>query len=333
MLTNGGRISGANTPTLTIANCTTNDSDPLWGQPTDLGNVVAYVTNTIGKDASSNYAGLGVIVSLQVTNPPVGQLYTETYPYVGPSGNQAISLDGWTEAVPSTPNVVFFTGANALNEGLGAAFAYLGSAGTTVYYTTTTNDTNQAGVAFPAINTAFYPNLSISVDIAPSSSPANVSAYLAVQFGANWYVAATPLPVPGVASGTYSTYTTAFNPAAANWKNITVTGTGGIIGSAAASNLTGTMTGAGLVFVTTGSGGDFNFQNFVITGGGLGGINVGALSGSSLNLSWLGNPAVNLQSTTNLNPSSWSDVPNTLGVSSIPVSVSGPHKFFRLVQH
>ena len=90
------------------------------------------------------------------------------------------------------------------------------------------------------------------------------------------------------------------------------------------------MTGAGLVFVYMGGGGDFNFDNFVISGTGVGGINVGPLASGSMNLSWVGNPAVNLQSTTSLNVPNWLDVPNTYGLYSLPVSAVGPQKFFRL---
>jgi hypothetical protein len=190
---------------------------------------------------------------------------------------------------------------------------------------------------------ASYTNLTFSVDIAPNSaSSTNVTAYLAVQLnGANWYVAASPLLGPNAASNSaYSTYTTAFNPTAALWKNLTVTpGTGGAIGATAASNLGGVMTGAGLVFVTVGTGGTFNFDNFLITGTGVGGNNVGGINAESgtignINLSWVGNPAVNVQSTTNLASPNWLDVPNTLGLYSLPVSVTNPPvRFFRLVQH
>jgi hypothetical protein len=96
--------------------------------------------------------------------------------------------------------------------------------------------------------------------------------------------------------------------------------------------LAGVLTGAGLVFVTINTGGNFNFDNFVITGTGVGGINAGPLTGGNINLSWVGNPAVNLQSTTNLTATNWLDVPDTLGLYSLPVPVTGPRKFFRLVQ-
>jgi hypothetical protein len=321
----GGRVSGATTATLTIANLNANDNGMQ---------IVAFVTNSVGGDASDVNFGA---TTLTVTNPPVGLLYSEEFPFVGPvTGNYPISSVGWTEAVSGTPNSLFRRGtAGTTSQGNGAVFAFLGSANTTVYYTTSARDTNQSGLPFPNINMASYSDLAISVDIAPTFSSSNVTAYLAVQLnGGGWYVAAPSLPVPTASdSATYSTYTTAFDPTAANWKNLTITGTGGTIGSTAASNLSGVMTGAGLVFVTVNTGGTFNFDNFQITGTGVGGINVGSLTSGSLSLSWVGNPAVNLQSTTNLSPANWLDVPNTLGLYSLPVSVSEPQKFFRLVQH
>jgi hypothetical protein len=245
-------------------------------------------------------------------------------------GDYPVSSVGWTEAVSDTPNALF---QNVANTSEGAVFAYLGGAGTTVYYATTVTDTNQSGLPFPNIDLAAYTNLSFSVDIAPNSLTAsNVTAYLAVQLNAtNWYVAASALPVPGVSNATYTTYTTPFSPAAANWNNLTVTSSGGLIGSPAASNLNGVMTGAGLVFVTVNTGGTFNFANFGITGSGLGGINVGPLTGGNMNLSWVGNPAVKLQSSTNLDSSIyWQDVPGTYGLYSEPVTVNGKQTFYRL---
>jgi hypothetical protein len=270
---------------------------------------------------------------LTVTNAPVGFIYSETFPFVGPvPGNYPISGVGWVEAVPNAPNALFQRTASTSD---GAVFAYLGTPGTVVYYTTTATDTNQSGLPFPNINLACYPSLDISVDIAPTFSSSNVTAFPAVQLGGSkWYVAASPLPVPtAVDSATYSTYTTAFNPARANWNNLTVTSSGGLVGSPAAANLSGVMTGVGLVFVTVGTGGTFNFDNVVITGTGVGGINAGPPIAGMINLSWVGNPAVNLQSTTNLSAPGWQDVPNTSGIYSTPVPATGSRNFFRLVQH
>jgi hypothetical protein len=268
---------------------------------------------------------------LTVTNPPVGLLYTEGFPFVGPaSANYPISSVGWVEAVLNAPNALFQESSETSE---GAVFAYYGSAATTVYYTTTASDTNQSGLPFPNIDLAAYGNsLNFSVQIAPQFAASNVTAYVAVQLNnTNWYISSSPLPVANSAdSATFSPYTMAFNPAAGNWDNLTVTVSGGLIGSAATSNLKGVMTGAGLVFVTVGTGGTFNFTDFAITGTGVGGVNLGA-SGGNLNLSWVGNPAVELQSTTNL-LGTWQVVPNTFGAYSFTVPTTGPGTYFRLVQ-
>jgi hypothetical protein len=90
------------------------------------------------------------------------------------------------------------------------------------------------------------------------------------------------------------------------------------------------MTGAGLVFVITGSGGDYNFDNFQINGSGLGKIDY-TVSGGNVILSWVGNPAVQLQSATTLaNGGNWANVSGTLGAYSATVSATGPAKFYRL---
>jgi hypothetical protein len=322
-VTDGGRISGSSTPTLTIANLNANDNNL---------SIVAYVTNTAGNDYSSKTYGATV---LTVTNPSVGIVYEEAPPFVGPvAGNYPISSIGWVEAVPNAPNALFQAGiAQTAGASQGAISASFGSMGTTVYYATTATDTNQSGLPFPNVDLAAYTNLSFSVEIAPDSATStNVAAYLGVQIGTNWYVSTSAFLGPNAASNSvYTTYTMPFNPAAANWDNLTVTSSGGLIGSTAASNLKGVMTGAGLVFVTVGSGGVFNFQNFIIKGTGVGGIVEGPLSGGNVNLSWVGNPAVKLQSSTNLsNSANWQDVPNTYGLYSLPVSATGPQTFFRL---
>lgn len=314
---NGGRVSGASTATITIADLTTNDNNMQ---------IIAWVTNNVGVTNSATIYGP---TPLTVTNPSVGLIYSEAFPFVSPLGGLSpLSSVGWTEAVPNQPNALSQVTAQTSQ---GFASASLGSAGTTVYYATHVSDTNQSGLPFPNVNLAsYYPSLSFSVDIAPTFSSSNVTAYIAVQVGTNWFVSASPLPVPTASdSSTYATYTMAFDPTAANWKQISVTSSGGLIGAAATSNLSGTMTGAGLVFVTVGSGGKFNFENFVISGAGLGGINTSPLANGTINLSWVGNPAVELQSTTNLT-SIWQDMPGTYGLYSLSVSNTVPQQFFRL---
>jgi len=312
---NGPGIFGANTATLTLANLNAGDNNM---------SIVAFVTNAAGADESdSTYQA----ATLTVTNAQVGFIYSENFPFVGPEvADYPISSVGWVEAAPNAPDALFQLTPNTSQ---GAAFAYLGAPGTTVYYATTTTDTNQAGLPFPNVNLN-YLNLTFSVDIAPSYQSSNVTAYLAVQLSNNtWYMAANPLPVPTVDSSTFTTYKTAFNPAAANWKHLTVTSSGGLIGAAATSNLNGVMIGAGLVFVTVGTGGTYEFANFTITGTGPGDINIGPISGGVTPLTWVGNPAIELLSSTNLN-SGYLAVPNTHGLYSLPVTATGHQRFYRL---
>lgn len=314
---NGPGIFGPDTATLTLANLNAGDNGMT---------VVAFVTNAAGMDESDSVYPAAV---LTVTNQQVGFIYSEEFPFVGPiGGNYPISSVGWVEAAPNSPNALYQV---APNSSQGAVFAYLGAPGTTVYYASSSTDTNQSGLPFPNINVN-YPNLTFSVDIAPAYQSSNVTAYLAIQLNnGNGYIWASPLPVPSVDSSAFSTYTVNFSPAAANWKNLTVTSNGGLIGAPATNNLKGVITAAGLAFVTVGTGGTFNFANFTITGTGPGYINVGPQSNGSLNLNWVGNPAVELQRSTNLNNGSgWQAVPNSYGLYSLPITTTGPKQFFRL---
>jgi hypothetical protein len=124
-VSNGGRFSGANTPTLTIANLNISDSGDQ---------VIAFVTNSVGFDESDSIFNP---TTLTVTNPAVGLIYSESFPFVGPlAGNYPINSAGWVEAVSGAPNALYQTSGSD-----GAVFAYFGTPATTVYYATTASDT------------------------------------------------------------------------------------------------------------------------------------------------------------------------------------------------
>ncbi len=331
-LSDGAIISGSHTSEVTIRAITTAEN----------GNVIAYVTNDYGWDESDNWGG----TTLTVVNPPIGTIYTEAFPFVGPvaANNYPIGSVGWSEAVNSGPWSLFN---NPPPDGAGAVFAYqAGTAATTAYYTSTNMDTNQSGLPFPNIVLAGYENLTppltLSADLIASSRNAGdgyaltgVEAFFVVQVGGVWYRSVNYLPV----GWSWGTYTQVFSPAKANWEVLIINEFGTADGGPALNDLTGVMTGAGLAFTYDSSGGDDNFANFTISGTGLGGINVGPLTGNpTLNLSWVGNPAVNLQSATILSPNligggNWLDVPNTAGKYSLTVTNTGPQKFYRLIQH
>jgi arabinogalactan endo-1,4-beta-galactosidase len=255
-------------------------------------------------------------------------LYRETFPYGAISGDLPASSVGWGADIPDNPNRVY----QAIG-GDGAVYAYEGTAATTAFYTSAAL-TQTGGAAFPAINPTLYSGITLSVDIEPYQTPANITARFAVQLnGGNWFVSANPLPVPS-STGGFATYSSVFNPNASQWDSLTVsgngTGTRAVIGALSSSNLAGNITGAGLVFVHTGAGGTFNFDNFTITAPSTGNLSVSSTSNGAVTLLWPGALSVCLQSVTNLSGGTWQDSFATAGQSSATVPVDSAGKFYRL---
>lgn len=256
-------------------------------------------------------------------------LYRETFPYAGITGNFPVSTVAWASDIPDNANRIYQN-----SGGDGAVYAYEGSAATTAFYTSTSL-TQTAGASFPTINPALYSGLTFAIDIQPYQTPANITARFAVQMnGGSWFVSASPVPVPS-ATGAFATYSSVFNPAASQWDSLSVSGNGtathATIGTVISTNLSGTITGAGLVFVHTSSGGTFNFDNFVITATNVGNLSMNSVSNGNVTISWP--PALNvcLQSSTNLSGGSWSNSFSTSGGSSAAVVAnSALGTFYRL---
>lgn len=319
-LVNGGNISGVNSNVLTILNVNS----------TNAAQYTLIVSNSAGTDSSANY----LTTVLTVNSLPTNLLYSEAFPFVGPvAGNYSVSTVGWTAAIPDSPGRLFQTGG-----GDGAVYNYESSAVTTAFYATTVSDSGASGLPFPTIGIAGASGLTFAVDIAPTSQPTNVTAFLAVQInGSAWYVSSTNLPVDtSAATATYTTVSQSFSPTAANWDNLTFSATDATIGGTVGSNLSGNITGAGLVFNITGTGGNFNFENFQITGTGVanpGSISVGISTATTLTLNWTASSNVHLQSATNLVPPIvWLDVAGTTNQSSATITKTNSKMFFRLIQ-
>ncbi len=270
-----------------------------------------------------------VIALVLLCRPGAGQvlLYQENFPYDGITGTFPIASLGWANDISDNPNRLYqFSG------GLGAVFAYENSPQTTAFYTST-NLTATAGEAFPAINLTNYPTITLAVDIQPYLAPANVTAKFAVQMnGVNWFVAVNALPVPGTV-GTFATYSMTFNPAASGWKTLSVSGngsgTGASIGQTASATLSGGITGAGIVFTHSGTGGTFNFNNFRITTSKPGSLAITSVTNRQVSLGWP--PATNLrmQSSTNLQ-GAWSEMLATQGQGVAILPTSNTTDYFRL---
>lgn len=257
-------------------------------------------------------------------------LYQETFP-CDTSGNVPVSSVGWANDIPDSPNRLYSN-----SGGDGAVYAFEGAAATTAFYTSTTISTNigTAGMAFPAIDPALYPGLTFSVDIQPSYNPSHVTARFAVQMnGSNWFAASNTLPMPATV-GSFATYSAMFDPTASRWKTLSVsgngTGTGATIGGAASGNLAGTITGVGVVFTHTGTGGTFNFDNFMVTATNIAALTVSSSSNGAINLAWSGAANVYLQSTPGLTAGGWNPLPETAGQSAAAMPANATQAFFRL---
>jgi arabinogalactan endo-1,4-beta-galactosidase len=271
----------------------------------------------------------GMILLLPFFSPAQSTiLYRETFPFGAISGDLPISPLGWANDIPDNPNRLY------QNSGAdGAVYAYEGGTATTAFYTSS-NLTQTVGAAFPGINPSLYPGLTLSVNIQAYQNPANVTARFAVQMnGAAWFVSVNILPVPST-TGPFATYSSVFNPAATSWDSLSVsgngTGTHATIGSIISTNLSGIITGAGLVFVHTGSGGTFNFDNFTLTATNVGNLAINSISNGTVGISWPGALNVCVQSSTNLNGSPWNDNFPTAGKTSANMPISASAMFYRL---
>lgn len=184
---------------------------------------------------------------------------------------------GWTGvAVSQTagPYLGIYQAASATDSGTGAALpvntAYFTSllpnqttAG--MFYTTSSSGAGTKGdSAFTAIDPTQYTNLTLSAEVREQTSGMSSTNYFAVQVGGLWYVATNnPLPVY---TGTYPSFTNAtmlYTNLASVWNNLTIGAAGVTIGSMAGANLSGPITGIGIVELPTTDG--FNYNRLAIS--------------------------------------------------------------------
>jgi hypothetical protein len=271
----------------------------------------------------------------------VGLIYSEAFPLYIPilaPANQPLGIIGWTNQ-SDTPNRVFQIGSALV--GKGAAYAYEGTQTNSLFYASTTSDTGFSGLPFIAFDPADYPAGTIGFSTSMEAGNAaytNASASFAVEEGGQWYAMATPVQPTNSPTLSTSAYTALgpqiYSPLASQWKTLTFVGTAGVIvGGAPAQNLSGPITAAGLLFQHFGtSGADLNYDSFTIqavgSGNLVGGIEIGPLVNRSVTLTWVGNPGVSVESSTDL--IHWVSIPGTFGNHTLTVSATGTHVFYRL---
>jgi hypothetical protein len=260
-LSNGGQFSGVNTATLNVANL----------QVANQADYVVEVSN-----------GAGPVTSGPATLTILNGIYSQDFE----TSSNVITAVGWVadstagQAVLGAP----YWGGKCIfdAEGTNLPLAY--------YTSTLLNHGNIPGEpGFPVINLASVSNLTFYTDVQSWWNPGSEHTYFIVQMnGGDWYSSATELTS---ATGGQETRTMLFDTNSTAWNQLTVSGNGSAtsatIGAAATNNLTGYITGAGLVTVHDSSSW-INLDNFKISGDGftvLPGLSI-AKSGANVVLTW-----------------------------------------------
>jgi hypothetical protein len=258
-LSNDGQFSGVTTTTLTISNVTTNNNL----------DIVVVVSNGSGSVTSAPPANLTV----------AGLIYSESF-NMPTTGDQSVNHVGWMNDKTGAANRIFSN-----NHGVTyprcAVYAYNSTGVTEAYYGTTTTITGGPypaspypvtnRMAFPGVNLGVAQNVSFTVAMNTPSASTSQSGFICVQMNYGpWYVSTNAMQALGGLA--FVTNSTRFYPAMSAWKQLTVSGTGSdsgnlvpVIGPVATNDLTGYITGVGLV-VTFIGGNTLQFDNYTVLG-------------------------------------------------------------------
>ncbi len=263
----------------------------LWGQTTNYGSLSA--TNTL----AANYLAQAVAVGITNLSPSTiyhyqtvvvngagtnnggdltfatsaqGQptyLYQEDFGATQ-GGDLTLAQVGWNQVLGSGGYAGIYPQPNAVNvstdQSLPASAVYFGAStsGTGIFYTTNGAGSGTYGdSSFTSINPALYSNLTFSVETQQSYRGSNVSSYFAVQVGGAWYASTSPMTayVETSSSANFSMTSLVYNPVASDWTDLTISGSSVTLGQGASANLSGPITGIGVVVKVTSSGSwDFN---------------------------------------------------------------------------
>jgi hypothetical protein len=196
-------------------------------------------------------------------------LYTEDWGTV--KGGTTFPAVGWTLVAPSgsPPYEGFYSATGATDSSTGASLP-----AETTYYTGLTTGQNGmiytvAGAgsgtggdsAFNAIDPTEHADLTLSVEASDEGSPVAAN-YFAVQVGGAWYVSTTALTGSHPAYPAFTLTGTPYTNLASAWNQLTVNATNVTIGAVAKANLSGPITGIGIVQV--GPGG-WNYNELIVS--------------------------------------------------------------------
>jgi hypothetical protein len=256
-LLNAGEFSGVTTTNLIITGAT----------PDDNMDIIVVVSNGSGSVTSAPPANLTV----------AGLIYFESF-NMPTIPDQTVNHVGWMNDVTGEPYYRIFSNNHGVTYPRCAVFSYNSGGANEAFYGTVSTITGGPypaspypitnKMAFPGINLSVAQNVSFSVAMNTFSAPASQSGFICVQinFG-NWYVSTNGMQATGLS---FVTNSYVFNPTASAWKQLTVSGVGSdstslvpVIGSLATNDLSGYITGVGLV-VTHAGGTTLQFNNYSI---------------------------------------------------------------------
>ncbi len=204
---------------------------------------------------------------ISATPSPV--VYTEDWGTV--KGGTTFPAVGWTLVAPtgSPPYEGFYSAAGATDSSSGSSLP-----AETTYYTGLTAGQNGmiytvagagAGTggdsAFNAIDPTEHTELTLSVEASDEGSPIAAN-YFAVQVGGSWYVSTTALAASHPSYPVFTLTGIPYTNLASAWNQLTVGATRVTIGVAATANLSGPITGIGIVQV--GPGG-WNYNEVIVS--------------------------------------------------------------------
>ncbi len=260
-LPNAGQFSGVNTTNLTITSVTTNNNM----------DIVVVVSNGSGSVTSAPPANLTV----------AGLIYSESF-NTPTSPDQSVTNVGWMNDVTGQYFNRLFSNNHGVTFPRKAVYSYNSAGATEAFYGTVSTITGGPylypgnlpltnRMAFPGINLAVAQNVSFTVAMNTPSGSTSQSGFICVQmnFGPLYVSTNGMQALNGLA---FITNSFKFNPAMSGWNQLTVSGTGSdsvnlvpLVGPAATNDLTGYITGVGLV-VTHSGGTTLQFDNYTVLG-------------------------------------------------------------------
>ncbi len=207
--------------------------------PPALAAATILYTEDWGTTNGGNSAYLGSDIGWTVVSPGGGS-YNGIY-QAGPNPTDSATGN------PVPTNTVYFGGLTAGQSGMFYTVAGAGAG-------------SDGDSAFNAIDPTQFASVTLSVEASDEGGAA--ANYFAVQVGGAWYVSATALTGSDPSYPAFTLTSTPYTTLASAWNQLTINANGVTIGPAAAANLSGPITGVGIVLLSPGG---WNYNEIIIS--------------------------------------------------------------------